>query len=157
MQSGAIPDERITASSMHSQNVAPARARLGTTKVGSLAGAWTAHINDTQPCIQVDLVNLTTVTRVATQGRSDRAEWVKTYSVQYGMDDTQLVDYGNGTIFTGNSDRKAIVSNVLDPPIFARYIRLLPKSKNTAYGSMRFELYGCPPGICNIRVVYTPI
>jgi hypothetical protein len=150
MQSGAIPDERITASSMHGQNYAPARARLGLVKYLSLFGAWSAHVNDTQPWIQVDLVNLTTVTSVATQGRSDVVQWVKTYSLQYGWNLTHFVDYGNGTIFTGNSDQNTVVTNVLDPPITARYIRLLPKTWE-GHISLRLELYGCPKGISNFR------
>jgi hypothetical protein len=71
---------------------------------------------------------------------------VITYSLQYGSDVAKLVDYEKGKIFKGNSDKNTVVLNVLNPPIITRYIRLLPKSWYK-HLSMRFELYGCPPGI----------
>lgn len=48
-------------------------------------------------------------------------------------------------IFTGNSDRNTVKVNVLDVPIYTRYIRLHPKSFH-AHISLRLDLYGCKTG-----------
>ena len=57
-------------------------------------------------------------------------------------------------IFTANSDRYAVVKNVLSKPIITRYIRIHPESW---YGHicMRTEFYGCKKGILFYLFVYT--
>ena len=68
MESGAIHDEQIIASSQGGDNYAPARGRL---KSAEKQGAWSAAINDASQWLQVDLgSNHLTVTSVATQGRN---------------------------------------------------------------------------------------
>lgn len=142
MQSKAIPDSRITASSKWDNNHGPDRARLGTARSGHKTGAWSARSNDAGQWIQLDLNKVTKVTRIATQGRSDANQWVKTYLLEYSTNGVQFSSYG---LMNGNKDRNTISAHVIDPPIVARYIRLRPK---TWYGhiSMRLEVYGCIHG-----------
>ena len=53
IQSGAIPDNAITASSQWDGNHGPDRARLNTAKAGAKTGAWSAKYNDAGQWIQV--------------------------------------------------------------------------------------------------------
>ncbi|XP_031562905.1 uncharacterized protein LOC116298543 [Actinia tenebrosa] len=145
IQKRTIPDSSITASSMWNANHSPSRARLGIVRQGAKTGAWSARTNDVNQWIQVDMGRVVKVTRIATQGRQDYNQWVKTYAVQYSMDGGHFEDYQGGRVLTGNSDRNSIVGHSLEPAIIARYIRIRPKSW---YGhiSMRFEIYGCTSG-----------
>ena len=76
MESGAILDEQITASSQWSDNYAPFHGRL------QKQGSWSAAKNDLHQWLQVDLGNqYTKVTGVATQGAF--FEWVTEYKLTY--------------------------------------------------------------------------
>ncbi|XP_031569140.1 uncharacterized protein LOC116303695 [Actinia tenebrosa] len=145
MQDKTIPDSSITASSMWDANHSPSRARLGTVKEGAKRGGWSAKTSNVNQWIQVDLGKVVKVTRIATQGRQDYGQWVKSYSLQYSLDGGHFEDYQGGRVLKGNSDRNSIVGHILEPAIIARYIRIRPKSW---YGhiSMRFEIYGCTSG-----------
>jgi hypothetical protein len=143
MERATISDARITASSMWDQKHAPARARLNLKADGVRVGSWSAKVNDALQWIQVDLGQLTKVTRVATQGRHrDYNQWVTSYSLLYSMDGVSFQNYNKGNILTGNTDRSTVVEHVLRPAITARYIRVVPKTWNN-HISMRMELYGC--------------
>ena len=84
MESGEITDGQITASSEWSSTHAPSFARLNRVKEGNKAGSWAAKTNDVNQWLQIELgSDYTKVTRIATQGRSDRDQWVKTYKLQY--------------------------------------------------------------------------
>ena len=88
MESRAITNAQITASSEHSHKHAASHARLNFQEIPSMAaGAWVAHGRDDNPWLQVDLgAQYTKVTRVATQGRnsSQYSQWVTKYKLQYG-------------------------------------------------------------------------
>jgi hypothetical protein len=142
MKSGEIADARITASTSHANGYLPARARLGTKAVGNKYGSWATKTNNVNEWLQVDLGKVTKVTHIATQGRQDANQWVRTYSLQSSLNGRHFVDYKGGKIFTGNTNRNTIVKHALKPAIIARYIRVRIK---TWYGhiSMRMELYGC--------------
>ena len=71
MENGAISDAQISASSQWDNNHGPRRARLNRKQEGNKKGAWVALNRDTYQWLQVDLGKYTTVTRIATQGRSD--------------------------------------------------------------------------------------
>jgi len=94
MESGAIKDVQITASSAWSAKLAPYQGRLNR-KVGvaSSTGSWAARSNANQ-WLQVDLGNYyTTVSGVATQGRDVYSQWVKQYKLQYSNDGTSFQYY----------------------------------------------------------------
>ena len=86
MENGAISDAQITASSQRPDNNGPHRARLNSRKLGNKKGAWSSLKNDTYQWLQVDLGKYTTVTRIATQGRSDMRQWVTKYRLQHSED-----------------------------------------------------------------------
>jgi hypothetical protein len=148
MQSGAIPDSYITASSMYDQNHSPARARLDMKIAGLLQAGWSPSSSVNQ-WLQVYFGNVTEVTHIATQGRYDslsNRQWVTSYSLQYSSDGRSFANYEGGKSFQGNSDMNTVVKHALKPAIIARYIRVRPKTWNN-YIAMRIELYGCKKGI----------
>ena len=88
MESEAITNAQITASSEHNAVHAASHARLNVREIPKqAAGAWVANAGDGNPWLQVDLgAQYTKVTRVATQGRNSLAysQWVTKYKLQYG-------------------------------------------------------------------------
>ena len=85
MESGAISDAQISASSEVDKNHAAHQGRLNFQGSGIKRGAWSAHAAESSSWLQVDLMNNTaTVTRVATQGRhGNELQWITTYKLQY--------------------------------------------------------------------------
>uniref|UniRef100_A0A8B9HAL9 EGF-like repeats and discoidin I-like domains 3a n=1 Tax=Astyanax mexicanus TaxID=7994 RepID=A0A8B9HAL9_ASTMX len=124
MKSGHIQDYQITASSifrtlnMDMFTWEPGKARLD--KQGKV-NAWTA-------------------------GHSDQSQWLQVLSpllITYhfcGSKDRQIDSRNKNK--TGNFDNDTHRKNVIDPPIYARFIRILPWSW---YGriTLRAELLGC--------------
>ena len=86
MDSGAISDAQITASSQWASSHAAVQARLHFEKAGNKQGGWSSRRNDVNQWLQVDLGSYTTVTRVATQGRNGYGQWVTQYRLQYSDD-----------------------------------------------------------------------
>ena len=87
MENGAISDRQITASSQLDANHAAIQGRLNTKETANKGGSWSAASNDSGQWLQVDLGSQhTKVTRVATQGRHNTAQWVTKYKLQYSND-----------------------------------------------------------------------
>ena len=83
MHSGLISDAAIAASSRHHPtNSGPQVGRLHYNSAGSgTSGSWIAASNTLGQWLQADLGNWTRITGVATQGRQDSNQWVKSYSL----------------------------------------------------------------------------
>ncbi|CAH3127335.1 unnamed protein product [Pocillopora meandrina] len=148
MESGAILDAQITASSEFNGNHAATQGRLNFLAVPGKAGSWSARTNDVNQWIQVKLPGYTKITRFATQGRNAFNQWVTKYKLEYSEDGVTFHYYHEAgqsaaKIFRGNTDSNTIVTHELLPPIQALYIRLRPTSWFN-HISMRMEIYGCP-------------
>ena len=110
MQSGAIPDSHITASSEHDDNAAASRSRLYILKSGSLYAAWLPSTQDQDQWLQIDVGELlSVVTAVATQGRGDYSRWVTSYKLQYS--DKNTTDFQFYTE-QGSTDSKVTWANI---------------------------------------------
>lgn len=85
MESGAISDAQISGSSEVDNNHEAHLGRLNFQGSGIKIGAWSAGFGDSNPWLQIDLMNNTsTVTRVATQGRhGNKLRWITKYKLQY--------------------------------------------------------------------------
>ena len=101
MKSGKIPDSAITVTTVYSQYYGPERARLDTVKSGSFYGAWIPKTQDMGQWIQVDLGKITKITRIATQGRQDAAQWVKSYSISYSVNGGPFLPYNKNQVNVG--------------------------------------------------------
>ena len=86
MESGAILDSQISASTEHDVNHGAHRARLHLRSGGGKTGAWAARGNDMNQWLQVDLQRTTRMSGIATQGRDNADQWVTGYKLQYGED-----------------------------------------------------------------------
>ncbi|XP_030848296.1 lactadherin isoform X2 [Strongylocentrotus purpuratus] len=147
LESGAIPDSSLTASSEYDANHGPFRGRLNIAKVGALTGGWSAKTNDLNQWIQVDLLATYSIIRVATQGREDYSQWVTSFKIACSMDSVTFdtvkdpTNTDNDNIFPGNSDRNTVVYNRLPVPMLCRYVRILPYTWHD-HISLRMELFG---------------
>ena len=96
MESGAITDEQITASSERNAMHSSKHGRLHFQEITNrAAGAWVAKASDGNPWLQIDLIGQYIVTRVATQGRNSSTyqQWVTMYKLQYGDDGNNFQYY----------------------------------------------------------------
>lgn len=91
MQSQAISDGQITASSQFSPKHGPAKARLN---YKGQPGAWSSKSSDKNAWLQIDLrTQVLKATRVATQGRGDASQWVTKYKLQYSENGKSFKTY----------------------------------------------------------------
>uniref|UniRef100_A0A8C2GW10 ferroxidase n=1 Tax=Cyprinus carpio TaxID=7962 RepID=A0A8C2GW10_CYPCA len=150
MESGLIKDAQITASSVasnwYSGQWHPWYARLN--KLGTV-NAWQAKNNDMHPWIQVELKDIKKITGIITQGAKSFGNemFVTAYTLEYSEDSkrwtkyTEDEDYEQKT-FRGNTDNNGQVKNYIYPPIFSKFIRIIPKQWQKSI-TMRIELLGC--------------
>ncbi|XP_075710022.1 coagulation factor V [Rhinoderma darwinii] len=150
MENYNIKDAQITASShkssWYSSSWLPTLARLN--KAGSV-NAWQAKSNNNQQWLQIDFLVTKKITAIMTQGaRSITSElYVNSYIVQYSDNGKNWKSYMDSStsmekILKGNSNSFGYVKNEFNPPIFSRYLRIIPKSWNQSI-VMRLEVYGC--------------
>ncbi|XP_038052366.1 lactadherin-like [Patiria miniata] len=149
MEDGRIPNESITASSVHPNraNFAPTRARLNLQVKGGAAAWCNVGHDETHPWIQLDLGSDATITGVITQGRGDHPDWVTEFKVAYsddGQEWTDVIDNGSSTPmkFPGNSDQNTHVTTTFPKAFRAWFLRILPTQFHE-YCCMRFEVLGC--------------
>ena len=100
MESGAIADSQITASSEYDIYHRPSRARLYTKDwaipgIGLGIGAWASLADDLNQWLQADLGKITPVTHVATQGRNfvSPTQMVTKYKLQFSNDGVLFLFY----------------------------------------------------------------
>ena len=94
MESYAISDAQISASSEHDVYNGARLGRLHLKPVGSMKGAWAGAAGDTTAWLQIDLIKqYIKITSVATQGRQDLSMWVTKYSLLYSNDSSNFVYY----------------------------------------------------------------
>ncbi|KAH8298163.1 hypothetical protein KR018_010084 [Drosophila ironensis] len=152
MESGAIADAQITASSAHDTGfVGPQHARLKTDNNG---GAWCPkHMvsNALKEYLQVDLLQTHVITAIRTQGRFGKGqgqEYTEAYVIEYwrpGFDKWQRWKNIQGKeILPGNINTYSEVENALQPIIFASKIRIYPYGQYDRTVCMRAEIVGCP-------------
>ena len=84
MESGAISDGQMTASSQYNSYYAARLGRLHLKASGGYSGGWLSGTTNQNQWLMVDMGHQNTiVTAVATQGRDATNQWVKTYKLQH--------------------------------------------------------------------------
>ena len=53
---------------------------------------------DAYQFLQIDLANVTKVTRIATQGTFDKNWWTKTYTLDFSQDGVTFISYNTGQV-----------------------------------------------------------
>ena len=114
MESGAISDKQITASSTFNHFYIPSNGRLHHKVVHhneTRGGAWAPRHTNSQQWLQINLgPQKTTVKMVATQGRYGGPQWVKRYKLQYSSDGGSFRYYKK----VNNSEAHVIIRCTLD-------------------------------------------
>ncbi|KAI5700800.1 hypothetical protein M8J75_002990 [Diaphorina citri] len=152
MESGAIKDEDITASSsFESGNVGPQHGRVRTDYNG---GAWCPKnqiTTEPREWIEINLHFVHVITATGVQGRfgnGQGAEFTEAYLIDYWRPKlgkwVRYKDAKGNEVMTGNTNTYLESKTSLDPPIWASKIRLVPFSVYVRTVCMRVELYGCP-------------
>uniref|UniRef100_A0A672V9Y2 Coagulation factor VIII n=1 Tax=Strigops habroptila TaxID=2489341 RepID=A0A672V9Y2_STRHB len=148
MEDRAIPDQRISASS-YSTNVfsswSPSRARLN---MQGRTNAWRPKVNNSPgEWLQVDFEVTKKVTAIITQGAKAvfTPMFVTEFAVstsQNGVHWTPVLQGNKEKIFKANQDHTSTVMNTLEPPLFARYVRIHPRQWHN-HIALRIEFLGC--------------
>ena len=98
MESRAISDHQISASSEWASNYAAIQGRLNFQAGNGKSGAWSARDNNQNQWLQADLGSSKNITHLATQGRNAYNQWVTSYKVEYSNNDAFFHCYqGHGT------------------------------------------------------------
>ena len=94
-----IPDADMTASSQTNSQHAPFggrlnfQAQINSQGVTTQIGGWAALTNDQNQYLQIKFGQIFQITGVATQGRADAAQWVKSYKLEYSTDGSSWTLY----------------------------------------------------------------
>ncbi|NXU57660.1 FA8 factor, partial [Turnix velox] len=147
MENRTIPDQRISASS-YSSNVfsswSPSHARLN---LQGRTNAWRPQSNSPHEWLQVDFEATKKVTAIITQGA--KAFFTHMFVTEFAVSSSQngvhwspVLQDGKEKIFKANQDHTSTVMNTLEPPIFARYLRIHPRRWYN-HIALRIELLGC--------------
>lgn len=116
MESGAISDSQISASSQYWSNHAARQGRLHYKETRFNSGAWAAGANNLNQWLQIDLGQVTKVTRVATQGRNYSPSWPFGPHLQYVTKyQLQYSNGGNFQYYSGPGSSTGKVSTHFSP------------------------------------------
>ncbi|KAM6323128.1 coagulation factor VIII [Podargus strigoides] len=147
MENRGIPDQRISASS-YSTSVfsswSPSHARLN---LQGRTNAWRPKSNSPSEWLQVDFEVTKKVTAIITQGAKAvfTHMFVKEFAVsssQDGVHWSPVQQDSKEKIFKANKDHTSTVMNTLEPPLFARYVRIHPRQWHN-HIALRIEFLGC--------------
>ncbi|XP_035682683.1 venom prothrombin activator oscutarin-C non-catalytic subunit-like [Branchiostoma floridae] len=143
MESRSIADNRLSASSSYNDDWRPKSARLNNNR------SWSPDNNNRSEWLQIDLLERKVVSGIQTQGFQSpwslRRYYVTSFKLSYSADATTwsiFQENGSDKIFVGNSNVYDVKENDIDPPIRARFIRLMAETWST-YITIRLELLGC--------------
>ncbi|XP_068169572.1 lactadherin-like isoform X2 [Antennarius striatus] len=157
MEGGSIVESQIYASSVHYgimglQRWGPELARLNNQ---GIVNAWTSASHDRNPWIEIDMQKTMRLTGIITQGasRMGTAEYIKAFKVASSFDGNSYTTYRadgqrRDKVFVGNTDNDSTKTNLFDPPVVARYIRIIPVICRRAC-TLRMELIGCELNGCS--------
>uniref|UniRef100_A0A8C4WH99 F5/8 type C domain-containing protein n=1 Tax=Gopherus evgoodei TaxID=1825980 RepID=A0A8C4WH99_9SAUR len=99
--------------------------------------AWQS--NNNQQWLQIDLLKAKKITAITTQGCKSMS------TEQFVIIFSPLIHYFvYFQVFVGNKNSSRQVKHFLNPPIFSRFIRIIPKTWNRSI-CLRVELFGCDP------------
>ncbi|XP_053230695.1 coagulation factor VIII isoform X1 [Podarcis raffonei] len=147
MESNAITNEQVSASSYISNVLytwSPFLARLN---LNGRVNAWRPKVDSSAEWLQVNFRKTMRVTGLMTQGAKSAFTkmFVKEFSLSSSLDGkhwASVLQGGKEKIFQGNQDHFSPVVNLLDPPLFAQYLRIHPVRWNN-HIALRMEFLGC--------------
>ncbi|KAL2084960.1 hypothetical protein ACEWY4_020478 [Coilia grayii] len=107
---------------------------------------WAASSTDTQPWLELELRERSTVTGIVTKGTS--RFYIESYVLMYSRDHKTWKAYKSvlskdKKVFEAHSDGHVVVLNSLFPPVVARYLLLRPHTWHQR-ASAGVQVLGCP-------------
>ena len=93
-----INDSAITSSTEYSESWGSAQARIRNKNGDGHSNCWLAKSNNEYQWIQVDLGDIVKITKLATQGREDASQWVKSYTLSYSLNCGIFEPYNNNEV-----------------------------------------------------------
>lgn len=93
IEDGRVINQVMRASSYYNYYLAARNARLNQRRQGRKGAAWCAKRNNRAQWLQVDFGALTSVRRLATQGRQNADQWVTSYYLSYSKDGQRFFPY----------------------------------------------------------------
>ncbi|CAB4013337.1 lactadherin-like isoform X2, partial [Paramuricea clavata] len=142
LEDGNIKDFQLSATSFSTEDYGQQYGRLN----HSTYGGWLHASTDADPWFEVNLIKDALISGVATQGGvQDDSMWMETFKFSYSIDGTNFAFYkfdGQTKVFKANYDHSSVVKRNLPSTIYARFIRIHPKTCKEAC-VMRAEIYGC--------------
>ncbi|XP_027581330.2 coagulation factor VIII [Pipra filicauda] len=147
MESRGIPDQRISASSYSSNAFSSWSPSLARLNLQGRVNAWMPKSNSPREWLQVDFEVTKKMTAIITQGAKAvfTHMFVKEFAVsisQNGKHWSPVLQDGKEKIFKANQDYTSTVTNTLEPPLFARYVRIHPRQWHN-HIALRIEFLGC--------------
>ncbi|XP_041858516.1 coagulation factor V [Melanotaenia boesemani] len=150
METRQIQDHQITASSIGNSwfggSWNPSLARLN---LQGTINAWRPKHSDMNQWLQIELPKIKKITGIITQGAKSMGKemYVISYTLLYSDNGIHWTRYTDDEeqpvkIFLGNTNNNDHVKNYIYPPIFSRFIRIIPQSWMGSI-TMRVELLGC--------------
>ena len=85
-----VPNGHLTASTYYNYHLSPWRGRLNGIY------SWSVRTNRVGQWFQVNFVELMRIKGVATQGRQNANQWVRSYTVSYSIDGMSFRSYRQG-------------------------------------------------------------
>ena len=128
MESGAIPDNKIFASSKWNNNslAGAHRGRLHLQEDGSKTGGWVAETIDNNQWLGVKIDSGAIITGLATQGRQDDQDWwVTEYKFKYNF--FGIGDYYKEPGQTEAKVNRTLINVSIIDSIFVTYPYCCPK------------------------------
>ncbi|GCB65858.1 hypothetical protein scyTo_0011924 [Scyliorhinus torazame] len=151
MEGRSIDDHQISASSVHLGFLGLKRWRPELARLNNrgIVNAWSMATFDLNPWFQVNLLRRMRITGIITQGALavGTPEYIKLFKMAYSFDGVNFMIFrisgsDKDKLFTGNRNNNEQKRNLIDPPIDAQYIRLIPVVCQRAC-TLRMELIGC--------------
>ena len=85
LEDGKVPDRAFSASSQWDKYHRANRARLNSVATKRYRGGWSARKNNRRQWLQFKVRRRARITGLATQGRQDLNQWVRSYSISYSL------------------------------------------------------------------------
>ena len=148
LQSGAVTDAQLTASSSFTAAVGPSNARLGAERGG---GAWcpaglVTRDQEEQEWLQVELGRVVRITGLEVQGRwagGVGREWSPGLSLAWHDAGRDLM-VATSTVHPANTDTHSVVRvDLRAQNIVTDLVRVIPVSQHPRAVCLRLELRGC--------------
>ncbi|XP_043556810.1 coagulation factor V [Chiloscyllium plagiosum] len=149
MKNENIEDYQITASSYLSSWWGSWKPSLARLDLEGRINAWRSNEQNADQWLQVNFLKKKKISGIITQGAKSftTTMFVQSYSVHFSNDGKTWLPYtdqldGSEKIFAANTENYRHKRSYINPAIFAKYIRIIPK---TWYNSiaLRVEFFGC--------------